>query len=137
MNNIKAMRKKLHMTQIELADLCNISQSALSGYETGKYEPDNTTLRRLADIFHVSIDEILGYGGAAPQAAQLERQSILDNENSDSIRVPRTTEARILSAGVDKMPARDRERVLNMVKLMFDQYEEYFNEGTDDDDPES
>ena len=135
MNNIKSLRKFMKMTQIELANLCNVSQGSISGYEAGRIEPDNETLMRMADIFHVSIDVILGRDKAPPESAvpSAERPTITYNAQPDS-KAPKTAEARILSAGIDKMPAKDRERALRMVRLMFDQYEEYFKEGTDDDD---
>lgn len=59
-NNIKQLRLRRGITQIELAKLCNISQSALSGYETGRYEPDIDTLVRIAKIFNATIDEVVG-----------------------------------------------------------------------------
>jgi transcriptional regulator with XRE-family HTH domain len=49
------------LTQIELARACNVSQGALSGYETGRYEPDMATMRRLAKFFDVSLDDLFGY----------------------------------------------------------------------------
>lgn len=48
--------------------------------------------------------------------------------------VPQTPQARILASGIDKMPERDRERALNLVMMMFEQYADYF-ERSDDDDP--
>ena len=47
--------------------------------------------------------------------------------------VPVTTEARILSAGVDRMPEEDRKKLLQMVELMFDKYKDYFETGKEDD----
>lgn len=61
MNNIRKLRKARGLNQTELARICNISQGSLSGYETGSYEPDITTLKRLADFFHVSVDDVVGY----------------------------------------------------------------------------
>ena len=62
MNNIRKYRRKMGLTQVELAKLCNISQGALSGYETGRYEPDMATMHRLADFFGASLDDIFGVG---------------------------------------------------------------------------
>lgn len=59
MNRIKELRTKAHITQIEFSKMCNISQGALSGYETGRYEPDLNTLSKMADYFNVSIDYLL------------------------------------------------------------------------------
>lgn len=60
MNRIKELRKAKSMKQVELANAISVSQAALSGYETGKYEPDFYTLQRIAEFFNVSIDYILG-----------------------------------------------------------------------------
>lgn len=48
------------MKQAELAEKIMVSQSSLSGYENGKFEPDSKTLLKIANFFHVSVDYILG-----------------------------------------------------------------------------
>ena len=68
MNRIKELRKAKNMKQVELANAISVSQAALSGYETGKYEPDFDTLQRIAEFFHVSIDYILGRDEKKPVA---------------------------------------------------------------------
>ncbi len=57
---IVELRKKLGLTQAELAKAMGISRSALSLYEIEKREPDIETLRKLASLFNVSVDYILG-----------------------------------------------------------------------------
>lgn len=132
--NIKYLRKKNKLNQTQLARLLNISQATLSTYETGRHEPDTATLIQLAEIFGVSTDVILGYE-KPPDEISAQQNSVQTNlKQTLDLPIAKTKEAKILSAGVDKMPARDRERVLNMVRLMFDQYEEYFTERNDDDD---
>lgn len=68
MNRIKELRKAKSMKQVELANAISVSQAALSGYETGKYEPDFYTLQRIAEFFNVSIDYILGRDEKKPAA---------------------------------------------------------------------
>ena len=60
MNRIKELRKKENLNQTNLAHRIGVSQSALSYWERGDYEPDNDTLIKLADIFNVTIDYLLG-----------------------------------------------------------------------------
>lgn len=60
MNQIKAYRTKLGQTQAELASACNVKQNTVSAWETGRSEPDFESLKKMADIFNCSIDEILG-----------------------------------------------------------------------------
>ncbi|SHE36065.1 Helix-turn-helix [Caldanaerobius fijiensis DSM 17918] len=57
---LKKLRKSHNMTQDELAEMLNLSRSAISLYETGRREPDYTVLTKLADIFDVSVDFLLG-----------------------------------------------------------------------------
>lgn len=60
-NRIRALRQEKGIKQIELARAVSVSQAALSGYETGRYEPDFTTLKKIADYFAVSVDYLLGH----------------------------------------------------------------------------
>lgn len=55
-----ALRKKLNLTQNELADKLNISRGALSLYELGNRRPDYETLIKLADFFNTSVEYLLG-----------------------------------------------------------------------------
>lgn len=55
---IKALRKKQHMTQEELAKKLNVSVSAVSKWETGKNLPDIDALHQLSTLLHVSIDDL-------------------------------------------------------------------------------
>lgn len=60
MNRIRECRRKMGLTQVELSKALNISQGTLSGYETGRFEPDVDTMQRLADFFHESLDSLFG-----------------------------------------------------------------------------
>ena len=59
MNRIKELRKEKELKQIELSKILGVSQAALSGYETGNYQPDNDILIKLADFFDTTVDYIL------------------------------------------------------------------------------
>ena len=59
MNKIRELRKQNNITQKNLCKKLKISQPTLSGYETGKHQPDNDTLSKIADYFKVSIDYLL------------------------------------------------------------------------------
>ena len=57
---ISELRKAKNMTQMELADKMNISFQAVSNWERGNSMPDISKLPELAQLFGVTIDEILG-----------------------------------------------------------------------------
>lgn len=59
-NRIAELREKKGWTQEELSSTIGISRAALSHYEKNRRKPDFETLSQLADVFHVSIDYILG-----------------------------------------------------------------------------
>lgn len=68
---IASLRKARNMTQMELADRLNISFQAVSNWERGQTLPDIGKLGELADIFGVTIDELLGKGPAAEVVSKL------------------------------------------------------------------
>ncbi|MFN8415673.1 MAG: pentapeptide repeat-containing protein [Cytophagaceae bacterium] len=55
-NKIAVARKKINMSQAELAKLVSISPQAVGKWERGESMPDITTLNRLADIFGVDLN---------------------------------------------------------------------------------
>ena len=57
--NIKFYRKELGLTQEKLANMLSGKKSLVSNYETGYSTPDIYTLCRLAEIFQVSLDELV------------------------------------------------------------------------------
>lgn len=61
MNRIAELRKEKKISQISLGMKLNVSQKMISAYENGKNEPSIDLLMRMADIFHASIDYIVGY----------------------------------------------------------------------------
>ena len=58
--NIKKLRRERDITQEQLAELLHITPSAISQWETDRVLPDISYLPRLANIFRVSADVILG-----------------------------------------------------------------------------
>ena len=57
--NIIKYRKKMGLTQLELAEKLNYSDKTLSKWERGESMPDIVTLKQLADIFMISVDVLI------------------------------------------------------------------------------
>ncbi|MBQ9544978.1 MAG: helix-turn-helix domain-containing protein [Clostridia bacterium] len=55
-SNIATLRKDAGLTQLELAELINYSDKAVSKWERAEGIPDVTVLARLCEIFSVSLD---------------------------------------------------------------------------------
>ncbi len=62
--NIKRLRLAKGLTQEQLAELLTISAAAVSKWEARNTYPDITMLFPLAQIFGVTVDELLGYDEA-------------------------------------------------------------------------
>lgn len=71
MNRIKELRLSKNIKQAELAATIKVSQAALSGYETGRYEADIDTYRKIAEFFNVSLDYLLGNNSSAQGALRI------------------------------------------------------------------
>lgn len=57
---LKDLRKQKNMSQQKLADMLGVSRSTVAMWEISTNEPDNDTLSRLADLFGVTVDYLLG-----------------------------------------------------------------------------
>ena len=73
---IAELRKAHNMTQFELADALGISFQAVSNWERGASMPDISKLPELAEIFGVTIDEVLGKNN--PAIVQLAHGETID-----------------------------------------------------------
>ena len=70
--NIKALRKTNGLTQDELAIRLNVVRQTVSKWEKGLSVPDAEMLQRIAEVFEVSVSQLLG-------------STISQNENVDII----------------------------------------------------
>ena len=58
--NLKELRKIKKISQDEVAKLLNVSQKTYCNYESGYTEPTIDTLCKLADMYQVSLDYLVG-----------------------------------------------------------------------------
>ena len=57
---LRELRKSMHLTQEDIANALNIHRTTYTKYETGKANPDQKCLLQMAELFHVSVDHLLG-----------------------------------------------------------------------------
>ena len=86
--NLKKAREAVHLTQSQVAEKLSISDGSYKNYEQGKREPNNALLCKIAELFHVTTDYLLGRDTGEPEpmeqlAGQFNmsalEQKILDN----------------------------------------------------------
>ena len=78
---IATARKRLGLTQDQLAEKLGITAQAVSKWENDLSCPDISMLPKLADIFEISIDELLG---REPQVPVCETEVVTGTEKQDS-----------------------------------------------------
>lgn len=96
--NIKILRRRNGMTQENLAELLNISSAAVSKWESGCTYPDITAIIPLAQIFDVTIDELMGFDSdrvkaQVAQAIASYRQLRIDGKYDEASRLITETRA--------------------------------------------
>ena len=58
--NLVFYRKKLKITQRQLADYLETGVSTVSGWERGAYTPDIDTLFAICKLFHIGLNDMCG-----------------------------------------------------------------------------
>ena len=97
---IRKRRLELHMTMEDLGRAIGVQRSAINKYEKGTVDLKSSTLAEIANALGVSPAYLLG----------------------DEDKIPQTEEARIISGGIDRMPADKREKALQLLELAFSEY---------------
>jgi len=57
---LKILRTENNISQVELAKKLSLSKNSINAYEKGRAEASIDTLIKIADIFNVSIDYLVG-----------------------------------------------------------------------------
>ena len=58
-NKLKEYRESKNMTQKEIADIIEVKPATISKYESGTLEPNIETLKKLCEVFDVTLDELV------------------------------------------------------------------------------
>lgn len=104
---IAELRKDRGYKQKEIAQHLNVAISTISNYETGCHEPDLTNLCKLADLFGVSTDYLIGRTDYLMDINSL-------SETVDSV----TTKAQVLEM-MDSFSKEDREYLSKTIRLLY------------------
>jgi transcriptional regulator with XRE-family HTH domain len=99
--NIKRLRKKKGWSQSELAEKIEFSLSHITRIETGKYNPSLTVAMKLAEVFDVSIDQLVNDPDDASKGT-----TIKDKALAERIKL------------IDSLDQEDREVLIRMADTM-------------------
>ena len=110
---LKELRKKKGLTQVQFAEIFNISKGTIAMWEINRRQPDKDTLSALADYFKVSVDYLLG---------REEKSPVLMDEVDldDHYAVP------LLGSVVAGIPIEAQENLEGYIYISYRPKEEYF-----------
>ena len=77
--NIASYRKRLKMTQEELARRFNVSFQAVSKWETGQSMPDISLLSDIAVAIESDINGLMGYSHTRMKVSYYEEEYVTDS----------------------------------------------------------
>ena len=105
---LKELRKEIKYTQRDVANHLGITQPAYANYENGSRQADYDTLNKLADLFNVSVDYILGRTDEItpkPDNVELENDVIIYNRNGKIVKRKMSKEKMdMLASMIDAIP---------------------------------
>ena len=93
---IAERRKKLNLTQMQLAEKLNITDRAISKWETGKSLPDSSIMPELCGILQITINDLLS--GEVVTLDNYNKE--LENNLLEMIKQKELSDKRLLSAEV-------------------------------------
>ena len=96
-NVLKSLRKKAGYSQVELASILNLSKSTISMYEVGERMPDYDMMKRISELFNVSMDYLYEKESPAEPSLSELKLAILDV--------------------IDQIPEEQQRNFLEMAKL--------------------
>ena len=107
----------IKLTQKNLADKLGLSRSYLGDIESGRTNASDEILHKLSEIFNISYSELLKFK-QDDQIDTASNEPDYENNTVDEGLV-------MIERARKKMSEKDKEKMLNMLKVAFD---EYFND---------
>ena len=79
--NLIELRKRKNFTQGELAEMLNYSDKTISKWENGDSLPDISVLASLAEIYGITLDDLIHENAAEKVADKAEEKKALERYN--------------------------------------------------------
>lgn len=119
-DRIKQARIALGYSAEQVAAFLSVSPATVYRYENGDISKlPSKFIKPLAEFLCVSPSWLMGWSDEPPDG-------VLPDQ-------PLTKESRIISGGIDRMPPEKREQALQILKIAFAEYSDFFKEEHNDD----
>lgn len=102
---LREAREKAGLKQIDASKLLGISNGTLSGYEREYRDPDPDTLHKMADLYGVSVDWLLG-------------KSVYPSTNDTSNPEPMSEQDSLMFSNWKRMTEEEKQEALNVIQYI-------------------
>lgn len=117
---LKAERERRNWSQKFVAEKVGITNTVLSNYERNYRDPDTETLRKLADLYEVSVDYLLGRDSKndLPELTEKDKRDIKKDLESiiNNLENPNDGYAAFDGQTLDDMDDEERELLINALE---------------------
>jgi len=114
---LRKIRNENELTQFEVASLLNIDRSTYTYYETGKTNPDIYQLSKIAKIYKVTPNDLLGFDTSGNSSVMLsDKSSMLKKSSSEGGITALSTDEKKLVYFFRLMSGKEKEELLADLK---------------------
>ena len=120
-DRLKSERNKKKISQRQLGDYIGVSQQTIGSWETGRTQPDQESLKQLAQFFNVSLDYLMGESNIRNTSTKIDTAIQDDAEIADFWNKMKEREnLQLLFKQTKDMNDRDINQVLRIIKAIED-----------------
>lgn len=121
-DRLKQLRTENNVLQKEIAEKLKITTSAYGFYEQGKRTPDADTLNKIAELYNVSIDYLLGRTNIRDSADKITKSLNDDPELSEFWNALKDRDdLKLLFKQTKEMSPNDIKKIIRIIKAIEDE----------------
>lgn len=117
-NNLRKLREKRGLLQKDFATIIGVRSNSVSNYEKGKQLPDALTLKRIADYFNTTIDDLLNEADTVATNEMESHQDIILDFNR-GLTVEELAEKYNIVVDGEPLSLRAKKEILDKIELEY------------------
>lgn len=121
-DKVKFLRKKMKITQQNLAEIIGVSQSTIGMIEGNKQGASNDTLIKLANALNTTVDYLLSNDIEEIQIPVKNVEAAGENSDTNLEFEIEDEDVRRIERARRKMNPKDKEKMMKILRSAFDEY---------------
>lgn len=117
---LKELREYHDYKQKDISDYLNITSQAYSNYETGKRTPDIETMRKIANFYHIGLDQLVDYRFTKQIedcGAYMASRSLYRGVTDDGIIIPLTGKQAKMITDILSLPPEQQDACQKLIDV--------------------